>query len=143
MTACNDCGACCSPVQLPYSQNDLRFAAPWQVDPEMRRWVLEDLTPIPKRDGLARSPHLTQGGTTFAIIGGQPSAVTAFFYECRHYDPDNRACLNYENRPEVCSEYPWYGEGPDPSKALPLTCSYLADVGRPVADVPVPAPRRR
>lgn len=128
---CNGCGGCCDPVVLPYSRNEIARALPSEFDdPELRRFVLEDLTPIRRRDGLQRASYLSAGVTVLGRPGDPDSTFLAwsFFYECRHYDRENRRCLNYENRPSLCRGYPWYGEPPDPSKALPVECSYREDL---------------
>jgi len=57
VTDCNGCGQCCSPVVLPYSRHEAQMLLP-AVRHEMFterewRWIMEDLEPIPRRDGLA------------------------------------------------------------------------------------------
>jgi Fe-S-cluster containining protein len=64
---------------------------------------------------------------------------------CDAYDPVNRLCGAHEQRPPVCSDFPWYGRDPngeasrDIAAALPPQCSFNADVaGRrmlPVVEV--------
>jgi Fe-S-cluster containining protein len=114
----------------PWTQAEIRDLGPDQMPAENKRWALEDLTPINRREGLRRSPYLTDGGVT--ILGdertGEAVMVWSRFYECRHYDRENKRCMDYENRPPVCRDYPWYGQAPDPLKSLPLECSYREDV---------------
>lgn len=118
------CGACCYPVVLPYSKLDIISLGP-QIDDDTRRWVLEDLTPLSRREGLRRAPYLAQGGTTMAIIAGRPTLAYSVFYECRHFDPDTKKCGIYDDRPDACREYPLYGEAVlDPAKAVPAECVY-------------------
>lgn len=127
MTDCNNCGGCCDPVMLPYSRIQAETAGP-DMDPLNRRWVLEDLTPISRREGMARSPYVKDGLT---ILGDQRTGEAhwfwSFFYDCKHYDAENKRCTNYENRPPICRDYPWYDGGVDTQKALPLECSFRAD----------------
>lgn len=47
---------------------------------------------------------------------------------CDAFDPVTRACTAYEDRPPICSGYPWYGKAPNRSKLLNPACSYHADV---------------
>jgi Fe-S-cluster containining protein len=106
---------------LPYLPSDAQSIG----DDEDRRWLLEDLTIIPRREGLARSPHLTQGGVTRALVDGDGVLMWSFFYECRHFDPETRRCTNYDSRPPACRDYPLYGAPSlDPAKAIPEACTY-------------------
>lgn len=137
MTDCNGCGQCCSPVVLPYSRHEAQMLLP-AVRHEMFterewRWIMEDLEPIPRRDGLARAPYLTDGKTRLMVDGYGEVVLFSNFYRCRQYDEETGRCLTYDDRPEVCAEFPWYGDPPDPTKAIPPPCSYNADVGQPVA----------
>ena len=121
------CGACCDPVVLPYSQTEVAQHLPGQIQSaEDRRFVIEDLTPMRRRDGLQRASYLSSGVTVMGSPGSPGGALLAwsFFYECRHFDRETRRCLNYENRPPLCRSYPWYDDGPDPAKALPESCVY-------------------
>jgi len=97
------------------------------------RWLMDDLVPIGRPEGLARAPYLTTGKTTVMVDGTGEVVLWSNFYRCRHYDETSHRCGSYEDRPEVCADFPWYGAGPDPSKALPPACSFNGDVGRPVA----------
>lgn len=47
------------------------------------------------------------------------SGYTRYFYTCRHFDGKN--CNNYENRPFMCSDYP-YGR-----KCVQLGCTLKCD----------------
>lgn len=129
------CGWCCDPVALPFTQEYVRNAKllqlPTPLDEGTVRWVLEDLTPIPRREGLLRAPYMTGGGrTTFAHpVTGEFTMVLTHFFECRHFDRDTRSCSNYEGRPSACRDFPWGGSRPDPQKALPAPCVFLEDIG--------------
>lgn len=142
MAECNSCGGCCDPVSMPFSQQQLREVGPRAMTSiEDYLFVLNDLTRIPYREGLRKSPHYKQGGVTTVGYGldGEVLMMHSVFYECRHFDKDTRRCTNYENRPPLCRDYPWYGDPPDPSKALPLDCSYIEDI--PVHLRPRPRPQ--
>jgi Fe-S-cluster containining protein len=120
-------------VMLPYTQQMVRMATDCEIDTENRRWVLEDLTMISRREGLTRSPYVKKGLTIFADENtGEALWVWSFFYNCKHYDRETKQCRNYENRPPICSGFPWYDQPPDSTKALPFDCSYRADQGVPV-----------
>lgn len=133
MTECNGCGGCCDPVVLSYTQEQARRTLPFEWgDPRTRQWVIEDLTPITRAEGLRRAPYLSAGGKTLVDENGEPSILWSHFYECRWFDREARRCTNYEARPIVCREYPWLTGVPDPAAALPSECSFRADIGQPV-----------
>lgn len=114
---------------MPFTQAEAVRMPFSELDAEHRRWILNDLTPMPYREGMAKAPQLA--GRDLATADGEMASV--FFYRCRWFDAETRQCMNYENRPAVCSGYPWGGGPPRPDAALPPACSFNADVGRPVA----------
>lgn len=140
VTACNGCGRCCDPVALPFTQQEAARCLPDMMDPANRRWVLDDLTPIRRKDALAMVRDYMHGGkSSFALTPTAPAQVMfTHFYSCRHYNPESRQCEAYDMRPPICEGFPWYDQSPDSSKAIPPECSFNADIGQPVA-----APIRR
>lgn len=127
------CGACCDPVVSPFTLDMLRRIPPWELDEDGRAdraFMLEHLTPLPRREGIARARYLTQGGVTFGMIAGELVEVWSQFYSCDRFDPETRRCTAYDERPPMCRDYPWYGDPPDPRKALPTTCTHLTELGR-------------
>lgn len=143
MTDCNGCGACCDPFMMVFSPNDILTLGP-RLDAGERAFCEQHLTPIRRADGRRMVAHWS-GGWSEMMVNGKPQLLPAWYYQCDRYDPVAKRCTDYEHRPDVCRDYPWYGELPDPNKALPPTCSYLADVGKPVApaEVAVAPPARR
>lgn len=136
MTECNGCGCCCSPVVLSGSQRDYAEQFPGTIGaPETanRDWVLNDLTPIPTREGMQRARYLDHAITP--LPGGQ---LVLSFFECRHFDALNRVCMNYENRPPICRGFPWFDNAPNEMQGLPLECEFRRDIG----EVPVPFVRK-
>lgn len=131
-TACNFCGGCCDPVVMPFTQAEAIRMPPTELDAAHRKWVLNDLTPMSYHEGIAKMPHMR--GQSMATASGELSMP--FFFRCRWFDNETRLCTNYENRPEVCSSYPWGGRPPRSDAALPPQCSFNADIGRPVALLP-------
>lgn len=141
------CGACCDPVVSPFTPDMLRRIAPWQLDEDGkadRAFMLEHLTHLSRREGLARARYLTQGGITFGSIDGGRTMYELWsqFYSCDRFDPESRQCTAYAERPPMCRDYPWYGDPADPAKALPDTCTHLAEVGRQPVPVTI-TPRSR
>lgn len=151
MTDCNGCGDCCDPVAIVFTQEFVRSLDPKSrreiVGKRSTRWILEELVPIDREVGLAESPHLSTGETTFTIEGLGDVKVGTHFYRCLNFDTETRQCRAYDDRPPECAGYPWYEATPDAydeelkeRTPLPARCSYNADLGRPVA---VERPRRR
>lgn len=35
--------------------------------------------------------------------------VDPCFFYCAHYDEETATCTDYDNRPDMCAGYPWYG----------------------------------
>lgn len=141
MTECNGCGVCCDPFQMVYGPADIITFGP-RLDAEERAFYEQHLTPIKRGDGRRMVAHWT-GGWSELYVGGVGTVVPSFFYQCDRYDAVAKRCTDYENRPDVCRGYPWYGEPPDPNKVLPPTCSFLADVGKPVEPVAVEVELRK
>lgn len=135
MTECNGCGRCCDPVALPYRVAGMGPEQIALIDPGDRDWVLNHLTEIrPRRDGLAMVRDYMRDGMTWGLgLDGRMAEVVTFFYSCDFYDPETREGLAYDERPDVCSDYPWYGMPPDASKAIPPDCEFNLDIGKPVA----------
>ena len=140
MTDCNGCGACCDPVSLAYTQTEALTRV--GLDPDDRRFIVEDLRPLSQREGRRRAFWIgeleVERGQVWQGLDGSP---LRFDYECRHFDPVSRRCLNYEHRPPLCRRFPWQGR-PPPGVALPPPCSYRADIGQPVEEVAVFLSRR-
>lgn len=150
MTAgCNGCGACCDPFVTTVAPIYLADrTADRVIGAEEADWMRTHLSPLRRKDGLARvKDYILAGGWSDApavrdnITGRvtmlKPQLFPSHFYTCDIFDPVTRRCTDYDNRPGVCRDYPWYGSPPDPHKSLPSMCSYRADAGLPVADVPV------
>lgn len=140
------CGACCNPVAATFTLDDLRRALPSLLTEDgrlNRAWALEHFTQIPRGHGLRATPEMDTGHT-MAVSRADPTVlveVWTYFFTCDAYDPDARTCTAYDDRPPMCSEYPWYGMKPDPTKAMPAECGYLPDIGREPVPVHL-APRR-
>lgn len=109
---CARCGDCCDPVYLSADQAEL--VEQW------RRYVAAGGQPTPGSD------------VTFILDHWQPleRRDTGTRYRCDRFDPVHRTCGAHEDRPDVCSGFPWYGEEPTREAAgeIARTCSYLFDV---------------
>lgn len=117
MTECNGCGACCQPVILPYSPADIAIHGQ-RLDPETVAFYHEHLTPMSRADGRAIVGSWS-GGYSEIFDGERWVLLAAFYYQCDRYDPVSKQCGDYEHRPSMCRDYPWYGDLPDPQQAAP------------------------
>lgn len=139
MTTCRaGCGQCCEVLGLAFSQFDVRVnrVQPGEVE---RRFILEKLTPINAREARRRAPWMfddPHGRTGWHPRLGMVPVL--FYFTCANYDPETRSCTDHENRPDMCRLFP---EGtpdwPREDVNLPPACSFNADLGRPVAPLPV------
>jgi Fe-S-cluster containining protein len=114
MTDCGQCGSCCDPVTLSFSPEEwIVKRAPERtfVDPA---WVWQQHEFI--RD------H-------WSTIGVHDDV---YLVKCDKFNRETRQCEAYEDRPDVCSRFPWYGEEPDlehrSANALSPRCTFNADV---------------
>lgn len=148
VTDCARCGSCCEKIWLT-------------ADP--RRWSARALEGVPDPrtdDGWSywlEHTTLSDGGRLAgqdrdAVLASYDPAghkradadfVAAHFTEhcdgywtCDAYDPERRECTAHQDRPPLCSGYPWYGDEPSAERAerVHQECSYLADL--PPADRP-------
>lgn len=125
-STCNGCGSCCDPVSLPFTQDEARRNT--RIEPRTRKWLLEELTPMPRREAREKEPWLF----TTNIHGRFLEDSLPFYYRCKWFDEETRACTNYDDRPEPCRDYPWGDGPPKPNAALAPSCSFREDIGQPV-----------
>jgi hypothetical protein len=138
VTECNGCGGCCHPFTLPIGPGQL-----W--GPEGNRvaeheWMRAHLTPMRRSEGRALQPW-AEGWDQYQDRDGRAQLRPGHYYRCDNYDEETRRCTDYENRPDICRRYPWFNGVPVPGAQLPPTCSFRADIGLPVEDVPVQVAR--
>lgn len=139
MTECNGCGGCCNPVASPFTKPEIRILlAHGKMNEEDGYFMLEDTVAISRRQAIERAPWLRNAKLYTVNPVTMEPIISLSFYECKHYDPETRACTNYENRPPVCRDYPQYNNWPNPGAALPPECSFNADIGKPVALIAKP-----
>ena len=112
---CAKCGACCDPVFIDYDvwagavADARRYGADGQEVQPRGQWanrifIAASMRPVGARNGQV-------------------------MLECRFYDREHAMCRAYDDRPPLCSGYPWYGDEPSShAHELGLSCSYLLDV---------------
>lgn len=105
------------------------FAHSLGIPPGIRHWILHDLTPMSRREAKAKAPwNFAEHIVALRIVDSM-----SWYYSCRHFDVETRLCGVFEDRPKPCRDYPWAGETPEPSTALPPPCSgrHQQDGGAP------------
>jgi Fe-S-cluster containining protein len=155
------CGLCCEKIALApaaverifgptYDQraDDPEWAAPVPVDDNGR-----DPGGHPNPRGLSWLHDATFMREHFDVIGaeyiGQLGAVhraddrtVAITFTCDAFDPTERRCTRYEERPLMCENYPFYGRDPldrEPGREPinDLVCAFQNDAGRRVLPLTV------
>lgn len=98
--SCNKCGMCCKALLLSISQKDLRLAAMNTVESEFKDQailLLDILEPITREKAIEINHRLDK-------IKAQGN-----FFKCTKLDSETNLCTIHDNRPKVCSRYPFYG----------------------------------
>jgi Fe-S-cluster containining protein len=141
MTECSRCGDCCTAIKVdlpaliektaPYAAADPRDEALWQA------WVLDGADPAERESYV----HAYLDASFVAEHWHEKGDGRAF---CDVFDAETRLCTAHDDRPPVCSGFPYYGKDPTAERlagsSASLRCSYWADVPaeqRPPAWQPV------
>ncbi len=128
--SCNGCGDCCAVVVLGTEWSKAKARAEVGVAREQVRWHgdpawRDRLADLEWRVRLKRI-SLTEAKRRLPSVGRGST-----YWECPNFDYSSRRCLDYENRPPVCRNFPWYGRDPDDPGAGSLRafprCGYRID----------------
>lgn len=107
-------GHCCERFYLPYSPEDLQKIKENSIAvdrgeerpyPHLINSNTEEITKIADMAILVEYSNRWVGGDGHYDQNGDP--VRGHYYTCKHFDPVSGNCTNYENRPKMCSEYPY------------------------------------
>ena len=121
---CGKCGSCCRAIWLPVSYCEMierqvqrgRFVGT-DVEFILRWW-----NPISETLAFVINPYLK----TWVRKDDQPRG---YYFECTRYDHAKKICTAHSERPPVCSNYPWYNDGPRSGfQFYSLKCAYRADL---------------
>ncbi len=124
MTDCSRCGDCCDPVNVPLDPQSYAAERLAVTAHDDEGWYVHQLKFFRDHWTSIGSNEVTENGET----------VTMHRVRCDQYDRATRTCQAHDNRPQVCSGYPWYGRAPgDPDRdviaaSLSPRCSFNADV---------------
>lgn len=161
MSGCAACGACCDPVILPKSPEDLQaiFGAYLQEglpDPatdegwaKWREWWPEEHKDEQRYIYVRQFHDARYILAKWEPLGPSSTNEGSFEYRCPMFDPESRLCTAEDDKPPICSGYPWYGKDPaeriKDQSFVPLgpQCSYWGDVPCelwPEGTAPLPVP---
>lgn len=110
MTDCARCGDCCENIQTSWDLEHLRKTAEKEGDD----------SPNAANYRFVRDNWVDQGI--------DPNGAGGVTWTCLKFDSVGRTCTAHEDRPPVCSGYPWYGKEPFKGAWLPAACSFQADI---------------
>ncbi len=118
---CNGCGNCCEAITVGLSKPMMRHIKHTDVPFLLKHW--------------------------HRISGAKGSTI----FSCDQFNTETRECMAHDERPGVCSGYPWYGAEPYAAKlaAEGLTrapCGYWFDIPkkeRPAWATPVSINKKR
>jgi Fe-S-cluster containining protein len=107
-TSCSRCGDCCEQIWLT------------------REWVES----VEHR--LATSDEPPPAGSNVAFIAEHWNEIerddTDVRYRCDQFDQTRRVCMAHDQRPPVCSGFPWYGDQPGSNDRVHPRCTFWLDV---------------
>lgn len=120
MTQCSKCGDCCENIHVGMDMNKIRRIA-YQVPahPEWQSgWV--------KFNESIESARFALNVWKFEREGREGGSI----FSCPRFDAEARLCTAHDERPPVCSGFPWYGDDPNPEDLtkLPPRCTFNADI---------------
>ena len=117
MAECSKCGACCHPVMTHWPLDEIRYRA---ADLAEVLFLLKNWSPVTTEEAQRMNPVI--GKYDLTDYGGN-------FYRCAQFDTGTKECMAHNDRPNVCSGFPWYGGAP---RVGPLwqypECSYRDDI---------------
>lgn len=147
MTECNGCGQCCEVIALSYrpDQADLLHIR-GEIPKDEAEWAKNCLVPMSRRTVKELQPdllHLMVPPPWLVNEKLKRGEVIPYYYSCNNWDPETKQCMDYENRPALCRGFPWFDKPPSRLKYLPTQCSFRADVGLPIEDVPVEITKKK
>ncbi|HUX71232.1 MAG TPA: YkgJ family cysteine cluster protein, partial [Cellulomonadaceae bacterium] len=117
------CGNCCDPVTIDADAID-----PWRD--WLDYWRAGGVEDVTDSDGDPADPTYRFIAEHMTEISNEDGVVS---FACSFFDKVTRQCGAYDQRPPMCSNYPWYGDEPaDRIAKNPYQCvdgcSFLLDV---------------
>lgn len=108
---CNCCGSCCRLAVSEHSYEDLKKKAN-----RGDKFATEFTSVfVPYENEMQARSALPE---YFELLDSLSDNKKVYFYYCPKCNDDNK-CSDYENRPNICRQFPY-----NPLKVLPSTCGY-------------------
>lgn len=118
MTECNGCGDCCRVIPVNATKKIFaEKAAEGEVGSSP--FILQHWRRISRKEAHLRNP----------AFGVEPRG--RYYYECDMFDPATNKCTAHDAKPQVCRDFPWYGDSPVEKfyRVVPFPrCSFWADI---------------
>ncbi len=116
-------GGCCKSFSLPQSPIELKFQLRVAKLARQRDLELMPLGPDYRVDEIEKINDMVifiraDSNKQMARDKDRPRA-RVYRYTCKHFDTKTNNCMNYENRPRMCSDFPYGKENADGSCDYP------------------------
>jgi Fe-S-cluster containining protein len=112
VTDCSRCGDCCDPVIVTFDPQVYATERLAAAGDEMQDWAKHQY-----------EFFLAHWRSESHYQDVDDPAVTVHRVRCDQFDRDTRTCMAHDDRPQVCSGFPWYGRDPHSDGAKPCRCS--------------------
>ena len=106
---CNRCGDCCNPIKTSWSPEEIAVK-------------------------LGTKEIDENGSRDFTFIANHWSCISrdeddrTYDYQCNKFNRVTRMCEAYDERPPICSDFPYYGKEPEDGRSFEKNCSFWWDV---------------
>ena len=128
MTKCSRCGDCCEAIPFQRTKKMIDKHLAESVLSDKNEYSLKFIKKYWRR--ISRKKFV-------AIHPEAANTSSPYFYTCLKFDAVARLCMAHDERPAICSDYPWYDIDPVRQEfhGIPARCSFWEDVSeerRPV-----------
>lgn len=136
MTECSKCGNCCDPVNIGWHPegDKIKYYLPLPDPRSDAGWKKWGRTKQSRRSAIKGWLTAKFVSKNWHVIDG-PEDVNdpegSWKATCDYFDKNTRLCTAHDDRPPICSDYPWYGQAPTRELAdrnINNICSFMADV---------------
>jgi Fe-S-cluster containining protein len=124
------CGKCCEAIHIPVDYKEVTRMA--NGDNFDAKFIRDNWIPISREEAFAINPTI-QSNMSKAQEWAENEDADPYrhmhFYTCSKLDKEKGLCTVWQDRPKVCSGYPWYGKLPEVTMLFySEDCGYIVDV---------------
>lgn len=113
--SCMNCGHCCRLIIMPINHEEFLIRQNREAE---FTFIRTNWTVISVEQALKIQPELRF--CTKKVLDKKT------FLSCQLFDPVSNKCTNYNKRPKICSDFPYYGEKLKASELrVQINCGYL------------------